>query len=163
MRGEQLGEHVRHRAPVLYHVGDTRRDAQVVLEHAHLPGAVAHEVDTRNVHAYPTGRRHTAACGAVVVGRGDDQPPGDDPGAHDLARSVHVVEKPFQGAHPLRDTPLDERPLVRGDDPRDEVERKRSLLTGMGVGDALIAKDPVARRAALVEVLLRKGLYVFVE
>ena len=56
VRGEQLGEHVGHRPPVLDHVGDPRRDPDVVLEHAHLSRRIAHEVDAGHMHA------HTAAA-----------------------------------------------------------------------------------------------------
>ena len=50
--GEQLGEHVRHRPPVLDHVRDPRRRAQVVLQHPEAPGPVAHEVDAGDVDAH---------------------------------------------------------------------------------------------------------------
>ena len=57
VRREQLREHVRHRAPVLHDVRDPRRDAKVVLEHAHAAVGVAHEVDAGDVHTHATGRR----------------------------------------------------------------------------------------------------------
>ena len=127
-----------------------------------FPSRVAHEVDARNVHPHAAGRRDAAARGAMEVRRRDDEPAGNDPGAHDLARAVDVVEEPLERAHPLRDPALDQRPLRRGDDTGHEVERERPLLTRVREGDALVAEHPVAGRAPLVEVLLRQGLHVFV-
>ena len=115
------------------------------------------------MHTHTARRRDAAARGAMEVRRRDDEPPGHDPGAHDLARAVDVVEEPLERAHPLRDAALDQRPLRRGDDARDEVERERPLLARVRERDALVAEDPVAGRAPLVEVLLRQGLHVFVE
>ena len=128
-----------------------------------FPARVAHEVDARDVHAHAAGRRDAAARGPVEVRRRDDEPPGHDPGPHDLARAVDVVEEPLERAHPLRDPAFDQRPLRRGDDTGHEVERERALLAGVRVRDALVAEDPVAGGAPLVEVLLRQRLHVFVQ
>ncbi len=163
VRGEQLGEHVGHRPPVLDDVRDPRRDPDVVLEHAHLSRRVAYEVDAGHVHAHAARRRDSAASRAVEVRRRDDEPPGNDPRPHDLARPVHVVEESFERTHTLRDTPLDQRPLGRGDDPGDEVERERPLLARVRERDALVAEDAVAGDAPLVEVLLRQRLHMLIE
>ena len=56
MRREELGEHVRHRPPVLDDVRDAGGRAEVVFEHPEPAFAVADQVDARDVHAHLAGR-----------------------------------------------------------------------------------------------------------
>lgn len=46
----------------------------------------------------------------------------------DLPVAVDVGEERLQRTYPLSDTPLDLRPLVRRDHPRQQVERERPFL-----------------------------------
>ena len=146
--GEQLGEHVRHRPPVLHDVGDPRRRAQVVLEHPEGAGVVADEVDPGDVDAHAPGRLD-AGDAAVEVLRAGDEPARHDAVGQDLAGAVHVGEEALERQHPLAHARLDPDPLRLVDDPRHEVERERPLLTGERERDALVAERPVpARRTA---------------
>ena len=155
MRGEQLREHVGHRPAVLDDVRDARRDAQVVLEHAHLSVGVADEVDARDVHAHAARRRDPAAHGAVEVRRRDDEAAGHDARSHDLARP-YTSSRKRSSARTRCATPrsISDHSLAR-DDAGHEVERERPLLARVRVRDALVAEHPVAGRAPLVEVDVR--------
>ena len=104
--GEQLREHVRHRPPVLHDVGDSRRRAQVVLEHPEGAGVVADQVDPRDVDAHAT-RRLEAGDRPMEVLRAGDEPAGHDAVGEDLPCAVHVGEEALErhapaGARPPR-------------------------------------------------------------
>ena len=123
---EQPRQEPQHRDPVLEHVGDAARRADVVLEH--LPGAVgvAHEVAAGDV-AVDAARRADAVRLAGERGAGDDQLPRHDAVVDDLAPVVDVVDEAVQRADPLGQAALDRRPLRRRDHPRHEVQRERPV------------------------------------
>ena len=122
--GEQLGHEPRHRQPVLEHVGDPRRRAHVVLEHAPAAVAAAHEVAAAHVRVDAAGRAD-AVHRPREARPADDQRPRHDARAHDLARVVDVVDERVQRADPLRQAALDHGPLRGGQDARDQIERER--------------------------------------
>ena len=154
--GEQLGEHVGHRPPVLDHVRDPRRRAQVVLEHPEGARAVAHEVDAGDVHPHAAARVEPGHA-PVEVRRARDEATRHDAVGEDLARAVDVGEEPLEREHPLADARLDHRPLLGVDDARHEVERERPLLAGERERDALVVERAVPGRAADLEVVAGQG------
>ena len=81
-----------------------------------------------------TGR---AKCGRLTI---SDH--GTIAGADDLALVVDVVDERVERADPLRQPALDRRPLRRGDDPRDEVERERRGRA-RAVGGRQLERDPL--------------------
>ena len=147
MRGEQIREDPCHRAPVLHHVGDTGRRAQVVLEHPEIALGVADQVDACDVDAHPVGRGNTHRL-AVKVLAGGDEAAGDDAVAQDLLLAVDVVKVCLERLDPLGDAALESRPLRRGDDSRHEVEGKRPLLAGQRERDALVGEGAAQRVGA---------------
>ena len=161
--GEEPGQQARHRAPVLEHVGDPARRADVVLQH--LPGAVgvAHEVAAGDVAVDAAGRPD-AVGGARELRPRDDQRPRHDAVVHDLAPVVDVVDEAVERPDPLREPALDRAPLVHGEDPRHEVERERAVDRGVAVGaadlegDALAHEDRVAPMAGLDQALVPERL-----
>ena len=153
--GEELREHVGHRPPVLHHVRDARRRAQVVLEDPEAADVVADEVDPGHVHAHAA-RGVEAGDAAVEVRRARHQPARHHAVGQDLARPVHVGEEALEREDALAHAGLDHRPLRGVDDPRHEVERERPLLAGMGEGDALVVEGAVAGRAPQLEVVARE-------
>src|SRR6516165_7038532 len=89
MRREKVREDPRHGAPVLHHVGDARRRAQVVLEHAEVTLCVANEVDSGDMDAHTVVRDD--ACGlAVEMLTRCDEPARDDAVAKDLLLAIDV-------------------------------------------------------------------------
>jgi hypothetical protein len=76
----------------------------------------------------------------------------------DGPRAVDVGEEGLHGADPLDDPRLDELPLGRRDQARDQVQREDPLLPGVGEGDALVAQAAVEDGHALVEVGARQQL-----
>ena len=145
--GEQVREDPRHRAAVLHHVGDARRRAQVVLEHAERALRVAHQVDARDVDAHAVGRDDARRLAVEVLARGD-QPARDHAVAQDLLLAVDVVEVHLQRLDALRDAALQARPLGRRDDPRHQIERERPLLTRQRERDALVDERAPERLGA---------------
>ena len=156
MTGEQLGEDVRHRPPVLDDVGDPRRGAEVVLEHAETTGVVAYEVDPGDVDP-DTARGIEAGDAAVEVRRARNQTARDHAVGEDLARPVDVGEEPLEREHALAHAGLDDGPFVGVDDPGNEIEREGPLLTRVGERDPLVVEGAVARRAPDLEVVTREG------
>ena len=77
---------------------------------------------------------------------------GMTPSLQDLLVAVDVVEVALEGLDPLGDAALQPRPLGGRDHPRDQVQRKRPLLTGQRERDALIAECPAQRLGARFEV-----------
>ena len=148
---EQPGEHPGQRLPVLDHVGDARRHAQVVLQDAHDAVGAADEVDAGEVDAHARGRPD-AGRGAAEVAAREDERVRDDAVAQHVAIAVDVVEERLEGAHPLHDAGLDVVPLVLGDQPRHEVQREDPLLAGRRERDPLLQEAAGAHRAALVEI-----------
>ena len=145
---EQVRHQPAHGDPVLQHVRDARRHAHVVLQH--LPGAVdvADQVAAGHVAPHATGRAD-AVGRAGEVGPRDHQLPGHDALADDAALVVDVLHEPVQRPHALGHAALDDAPLGRGHDPRDQVQRERAVLDRPVVaagleGDALLHEDGVA-------------------
>ena len=154
---EQPGEQARHRHAVLQHVGDAARRADVVLQHLPAAVAVAHEVAAGDVAVHAPGRPDPVR-GAGEGRARDDQLPRHDARVDDLARVVDVVDERVQRADALGQAALDRAPLVRRDDPRDEVERERAVAhRAVGVRsprierDALLHEDGVAHAAGVRE------------
>ena len=76
---------------------------------------------------------------------------------------VDVVEKSIQRVETLFQAPLDVTPLVAGNDPRHEVERKNPfralvLVIVNGEGDPLVQVGPLGDLALAVEVIDRERL-----
>ena len=86
---------------------------------------------------------------AGEVAAADDQPPRHEPLADDRAAVVDVVDEVVQRGDPLDQAPLDDRPFVSRDEPRDEVERERPVAHRLAVGPRLVG-DPLGdeRRVA---------------
>ena len=156
MTGEQLGEDVRHRPPVFDDVGDPRRRAEVVLEHAEATGVVAHEVDPRDVDP-DAARGIEAGDAAVEVRRARHQTTRDHAVGEDLARPVDVGEEPLEREDALAYPGLDDGPFVGVDDPGHQIEREGPLLARVGERDPLVVEGAVARRAPEFEVVTREG------
>jgi hypothetical protein len=159
---ERLGEHPRHGAPVLDHIGDAGRDADVVLEHAEPALGVFDEVDAGDVDTDVVSALHTVGVTPEVPGRRNEVARDDGVGK-DGSGAVGVGEEHLEGPHALGDSLLDRAPLVRHDEPGDRIERKGALLARQGERDALVAEGPVALGAALVEVAHREGAEILVE
>ena len=151
VRREQLREDPRHCPPVLHDVADAGRGSQIVLQHPELAGLVPHQVDTADVDPHTIGRRHAVRRAAVRRAAHND-PAGYDAVAEHLLRAVHVGEEGLQGPDPLDDAAFDHVPLLRGDQARDQVQRKRSLLTRDVEGDPLVAEGICQGVGAAVEV-----------
>ena len=108
---EEARELPPQRVPVLEHVRDPRRRAQVVLEHEELAGVVAHQVDPRDVDVDVARRPHPDRL-ALEVLRGPDQRARHDPVAQHPALAVEVAQELVEREHALRDAARDAVPLV---------------------------------------------------
>ena len=164
-RGEQLGEHVRHRPPVLDHVRDPRRRAQVVLEHAEAARRRRGRGRCRRrARARRPAASMPAARDAVEVRRADDEPAGHDA----VGAGSRPARRRRRGSARARSTRWRTPASTtahssRRDDAGHEVERERPLLARERERDALVVEGPVAGGAALVEVVLRERLHVLVQ
>ena len=141
MAGEQLGHQSRHRDPVLDHVRDPRRSADVVLEHAPAAVAVSHEVAAADVAVDAAGRADAVDRPRELLAT-DDQRPRHDPRLDDLVRVVDVVDERVQRPDPLRQAALDDRPLGAGQHPRHEVQRPGTVTT-LAIGARHLERDPL--------------------
>ncbi len=72
--------------------------------------------------AHSVGRLE-AVRGAVEMRRGGDEGTRHDAFGHDLPGAVDIGQEHLQRSNPLGHTLIDGPPLVRGDDPGDEVHR----------------------------------------
>ena len=98
---EHPGQHPGHRRPVLEHVGDAARVAEVVLQHPVGALGVADEVDAGDEAAGAVGHGDAEGLALEPVAAGD-QPPGDDPVLDGgPVADVEVVEEPVEGGDPL--------------------------------------------------------------
>ena len=154
---EQLGHEPGHRRAVLEDVGDTRGDADVVLDH--LPGAVAvaHQIAAGDVGVDPA-RRADSVDGAREMRAGGHEPPGDQPLAHDLTGVVDVVDEVVQGTDPLGQAALDVPPFRTTQHPRHEIQREGPFVGGPTAptgleGDPLLHEDRIAPPASLDQAL----------
>ena len=100
MAGEQLGEDPGHRPPVLDDVGDARRGAEVVLQHAEVAVGVADQVDAGHVDPHPVGRLDAGRRPVEVVQLVTSRR-GTMPVVEDLARAVDVGQERLEGPDPL--------------------------------------------------------------
>ncbi len=139
--GEEAGQGLAQRPPVLDDVAHAGRDAQVVLEHPELTRLVADQVDAADVHPHPVGRFDAGRL-PVEVGAGEHEPPGHHAVGEHLAGSVDVGQEPLQRVHPLPHRPGERVPLGRVEDARNQVQRERPLLAGVGEGDSAVGEDP---------------------
>ena len=155
--GEKLRKEMHHRLPVLQHVGDAGRRAEIILQHIELTVARPHDVDADDV-AVDVERRvvadHLGQIGHVC----EDQVGRDAAGADDLLAVIDVVEEGIQRPDALLDAALEQPPFRRGDDARDEIERdqplERILAAIDGEGDA----EPPEERLGLQLLALQAEL-----
>ncbi len=139
---EELGEEPHHHAPVLEHVRDARRRAQVVLEHVILAVVVSHDVDAGDVAVDLVGHVHADHRDLIGFVR-EHVLGGDHAGAQDVLVVIDVVEKAVERRHPLLQPPLEQQPFGVRDDARDGVERDQALgallvaIDGEGDADAM--------------------------
>ena len=159
---EQPREDPGQRLPVLHHVRDPGRDAEVVLQHPHHPVRAADEVDAGQVHPYAVRRLDAGGRPGEVAARDDQRVRHDAVGEH-LPVSVDVGEERLQRPHPLGHPGLDVLPLVLRDQPRDQVQREDPLPPGGGERDALLQEAAGPRCAALGQVGCGEQLKRFVE
>ncbi len=156
---EQVREQAQHHLPVLQHVGDSRGDAGVVLQHEEVVLAGPDDVDARDVDVevvrHAEGPHLHAVMGVAVdeVGR-------DDAGLDAFLGAVDVLQEQVDGRDPLRQPALQESPFRLGDHPGDDVERDQPLdrfvVAVDREGDADPAEQQLGLAAAGVEVLRRR-------
>ncbi len=132
---ERLRHGGHHGAAVGHHVRDPAGHPDVVLQHPDVTLGRTDQVDATDVHPDAV-RRLDAPDRAVVVAGGGDQLARDDPVGDHPAVGVDVGEERLQGADPLRDTGVDDVPVVGRDDPGHDVQRERSLDATDVEGDA---------------------------
>ena len=131
---------------VLEHVGDARRAPQVVLEDVELAVGVTHEIGPGDMAPNPPRRVEALALGEVPAGTADDLL-GHDAVGHDLLVVVDVVAEGIEGGHPLFQAALDDPPVLRFDDPRQEVEREDAL--GRALRSVDVERDPEIQQRRL--------------
>jgi hypothetical protein len=133
---EQLGQGLRHHAPVGHHVADAARHPDVVLQHAPVAELVADQVDAADVDPHPVLGLDAVRL-PVVVRRRRDAGGGDHAVADAALRAVDVGQERFERPDPLGDAEFDARPVVGVDDAGNRVERKRPLLPREVESDSL--------------------------
>ena len=158
--GEEIGEEIHHRLPVLEHVGDARRRAAIILQHVELVGGNPHDVDADDVGIDAAGRRHPHHFrheGFVL----DDELMRDLAGAQDVLAVVEIVDEGVQRPHPLLDARRQLAPFGSGKDAGDDVEGDeplgRLVVAIDGKGDALAAEDRLRLAQRPVHVAPRQG------
>ena len=80
----------------------------------------------------------------------------DDPVVEAHALLIDVTEERLEGEHALSDAARESVPFDRADDPRDEVQRERTLLAVVGKRDPALAE----RAPELVEAVLQLAFAV---
>ena len=120
-RLEQLGEDSLGHHPVLDHVRDAGRHAQVVLEHVERAVAVAHEIRAADVRPHAAFRLHARALRPVVPRIGQ-QLLRKDAVLDDLLIGVDVLDEAVERHHALLQSRLGPFPLRPRDDAREDVE-----------------------------------------
>ncbi len=148
---EEPGKGARHDHPVGQHVADPARRAQVVLEH-HVAAVVpADDVDAADVRVHVVGQLD-AVDFAAERGIGQHELPRDHAVVEDLRLVVDVAQEKVERADALNQPRLDERPLVRGNHAREEVEGEGALGAGLVAvdreRDALVPEGQVRERPA---------------
>ncbi len=128
-RTEALG----HGPTVLDHVGDTRGDAQVILEDPEVTFLVSNEVDPRDGDPRRM-RGHDADRLATKVQARGDQASRDEPVVETDTVLVDVAQECFEREHALADAAGEHVPLDRADNPRYEVQGERTFLAVVSEG-----------------------------
>src|SRR5687768_7548097 len=147
---EDLRPHTLEYAPVLDHIRDTRWNTKIVLEHIELAAMVTHEIASDDMRVHAERRLDRTHFATVAVGA-EDELGRDETATEDLSVVVDVAEEEVQRAHALLESALDALPLLRQDDPRDEIERHDLL----GAARVLIHGE---RDAARLEAEVRGAL-----
>ncbi len=154
MPGEEFREQAQHDFPVLQHVGDTGRRARIVFEHVERLGVDAHNVDASDMHVDIV-RHHLSAHLGTERGIAEDYVVRHEAGAHDLPRTVDVLDESVQSVDALGQTLFQEPPFSRRHDARDDIEGDQALLRfGFpvnGEGDADAAEDQFGLAPPVVE------------
>ena len=129
-RGEELGEQAHHHPPVLEHVGHARGHAQVVLQHVVLAGAGPHQVDAGDVSIDAARNIHAGHLPPVL--RVAQHPfRGNGTVLENFLVVIDVREEQIERAHTLLQSGFENPPLVRRNDPRDDVERNETLCSAI--------------------------------
>jgi hypothetical protein len=117
----QVREGAQHHVPVLDHVGDAGGRARIVLQHAELPVAAAHQIDAADMDVGIVRQIQTGHLRAVVLVL-QDQLGRDDAVLEDLLLVINVAQEEVERLHPLPDAAVQHLPFRRPDQPRDDVE-----------------------------------------
>ncbi len=141
---EEVGEETHRHLPVLQHVGDAGRGAQVVFQNVEGVGIHPHHVDPADGGVDAVRHLHAEHLGPVV-GVLVDQFGRDQPGLQDLTVVVDVGEEEVERLDALFEALGELAPFLAGDDPRHDVERDDPLLGIVlavdGEGDADAAEQ----------------------
>jgi hypothetical protein len=103
------------------------------------------------VHADAAGRLKAVDL-AVEVRTGGHQLPRDHAVGHYGHFVVHVIKEGLERAHALCHAALQHIPFRRGDDPGDDVQRERALLTGEIKGDTTVQEGAGHRVGSCADV-----------
>ena len=143
--GEKLGEQPHHHPPILQHVRDTGRDAQIVLEHIEFTGSRADDVDAGDVGVDVIGDAHSLHF-RPVLRVAQDLFLRDDAGTEDVLRMVDIADEGVQGLDALTQSARKKLPLAGRDDARNDVERNQALGTAFFAINSEGDPDPVKQR-----------------
>ncbi len=149
--GHEVGEGAQHQMAVLDDIGDARRRAGIVLEHAEIAEFVADDVDAADMHIGAVRDREILHL-RTVIGVAVDELGGDDAIAQDVAGAVDVAQEQIEGRDALDAGALKQGPFGGGDDAGDTVEGQDAVdRRGVGIdreGDAEIDQLGFRRRGA---------------
>jgi hypothetical protein len=141
-RGEQFRKQAHHHPAILEHVGNAGRHAQVVLQHVVLACTGAHQVNACDVRVNAAGNVHAGHLAPIL--RVAQHPfRRNGAGLEYLLVVIDVGEEKIERAHALLQPGLENAPLVRRNDARNDVERNQALgssvfaIHGKGDSDAM--------------------------
>ncbi len=135
------GEHTLQNFAVRQHVGDAAGDAEIIFEDGEAAVRQTHEIGAADADVN-IARDINAAHFAAEMFAAVDQFARNDAFGEDPAFVVDVTQEKIQSGEALREAALDLRPLMRGNDARDEIVGEDALGAFFaavdGEGDAFL-------------------------
>ena len=123
---EHLGERPLHRAPVFQHIAHPAGAAPVVLQHEIIAVLVPDQIRAAHMDVNILGHVEVHKLAPEMLPRKDVMGR-DHPVLQDPLFVIDVVQKKIQGGDALGQAALEIIPLLRGNDPRQQIKREDFL------------------------------------
>src|SRR5215475_8313713 len=143
---KNLGERPFEHLAIFQHVRHAGRAAQIIFQDVNLSVAVTHQISARNMAPDAAWRPQAHTGLEKTFGRLDEKG-GDNAVVDDVLGLVDIINEEIEGLNALLQPTLNERPIARFHNARDDIEREDALRPSRITVD--VERDPHLQKGML--------------